>query len=425
MLDRSIAPPIHPIKPFDFVKPTTTILSNGIKLHTVNAGIQPIVSLQLVFPTLPTFPNVEVCSEFTARMLLEGTTQKTNEQIAEMIANHGAYLDSDSGLDFANLELYCLTKYLPQLTDLLIEMLTDSVFPESGLTHIRNVTYQQQKVNFERTQVVASFKFREALFGKNNPYGKHKTLENIQKVTQDEIVTYYQKVYKNCPFELIMAGNFSDQDLQNVENSFGKLYLNSCTDTIPENLYQVPELTEKNITENKEKAVQTSVRMGRELFTRTHPNYRKFSVLNTVFGGYFGSRLMANIREDKGYTYGIYSSVVPMKNAGYMVIGGDTQKEFRDETIAEILKEMELLRQELVSENELNTVKNYICGNFVKSLKNPLEIAAKYRSVYFYGLSADYFSNYIADIQAVTAQDLLEMAQKYFQEKDFLTVLIG
>jgi len=423
MLNRSLAPEIHPIRPFDFVKPETITLPNGLECHTVNAGIQPIVSLQLVFPTANHLSISEVRAHFASRMLLEGTSKRSNEEISELLASYGAFLDSDSGFDFANLELYCLTKQLPELAELICEILTDSTFPEAGFEHIRKVTFEQQKINFEKSQVVASLKFREKLFGTENPYGKHKTLENIQNITRKEAQEYYETVYKNRPFGLIMAGKFTDNDLKIIKDTFGKLELS--TPKIPTANYKIPKVTEKNTYEEKENAFQTSVRIGRELFVRTHPDYLKMSVLNTVFGGYFGSRLMSNIREDKGYTYGIYSSIVPMKNAGYLIIGGDVQKEFRKETIREILKEMQRLRTEPIPEEELEIVKNYICGKFVKSLKTPLEVAGKYRSVYFYGLSPDYFSAYISQINAVTSDQLLELAQQYFQEEECLQVLVG
>lgn len=425
MLDRSIAPPIQPIRPFDFVKPNTTILPNGVKLHTINSGNQPIVSLQLVFSVDHTFSDVEVYAPITARMLLEGTSRHTAEQIAEIMADHGAFLDADVAFDLANLELYCLTKHLPKLIDLLLELLNHSLFPEEELQHVKRVMYQKEKINLERSQIVSSFKFRENLFGKEHPYGRHKELTKIQRVDRKKVIDYHQTVYKSQPFDLIMAGKFSDNDLSMIQDLFGALKFDKVTQATRPVVYDVPELKNKKVIENKEDAVQTSVRVGRVLFAKRHADYLKFSVLNTILGGYFGSRLMMNIRERKGYTYGIYSSMITLKNAGYMVIGGDVKKEFREEVMAEIMYEMRRLCTEVVEEEELSRVKNYICGSFVKSFKDPIEIASRYRNIYFYELPSDYFSNYIRDVQSIDASELQTLAQKYFQEDRFLSVLIG
>jgi predicted Zn-dependent peptidase len=171
--------------------------------------------------------------------------------------------------------------------------------------------------------------------------------------------------------------------------------------------------------------MQSSIRIGRRLFKRQHPDFYRMIVANEVLGGYFGSRLMRNIREDKGFTYGISSSIAPMRQEGYWVIGTDVKKEFTQATIDEIEKEINRLQTELVADNELETVKNYLAGEFAGSLHTPFEIADRVRLMVLEGLEADFYSNYIQRLRVVTAADIQTMAQKYWQWDDLQRVIIG
>jgi predicted Zn-dependent peptidase len=178
-------------------------------------------------------------------------------------------------------------------------------------------------------------------------------------------------------------------------------------------------------TVEKEDSLQSSIRIGKRLFTRKHPDYFKMLVLNEVFGGYFGSRLMKNIREEKGYTYGISSNLVTLRHDGFLVMGTDVKKEFTGPTIDEVYKEMEVLRKEPVGEEELQTVKNYMIGSFAGSLNSPFAIADNFKTIYFEGMSYDFFEHYIENILDTSAQDLMQLANTYLQPDTMLEVVVG
>ena len=148
-------------------------------------------------------------------------------------------------------------------------------------------------------------------------------------------------------------------------------------------------------------------------------------VATEILGGYFGSRLMRNIREEKGFTYGISSSIVPMRQAGYWAIGTDVKKEFAQATLDEIQKEIHRLQTELVPENELETVKNYLAGEFAGSLNTPFEIADRVRLMVLEGLDVEFYSNYIQRLRVVTAEDIQRMANQYWQWEDLQQVIVG
>ena len=182
---------------------------------------------------------------------------------------------------------------------------------------------------------------------------------------------------------------------------------------------------EKEFIIKKEDSVQSSIRYGRMLFNHTNQDYFDVYVLNEILGGYFGSRLMQNIREEKGYTYGIHSSVVPMQEGGYFVIGTDVKREFTKYTLVEIEKELQRLIDEPVSDNELLTVKNYMLGSFVGDIQTSFAIADKYKTIYFHGLGYDYYDRFFARIQSITAQDIQAVAKKYLNPSDMSYVVAG
>jgi zinc protease len=171
--------------------------------------------------------------------------------------------------------------------------------------------------------------------------------------------------------------------------------------------------------------VQTSIRIGRHLFKRKDPDFYKFIVCNEVLGGYFGSRLMKNIREDKGYTYGISSNLAPLKNAGYWAISTDVKKEFAQATLDEIAKEIKLLQTKLVSVDELQTVQNFMAGEFAASLNTPFEIADRVRLMVLENLEPDFYARYISGVRAITPEQIMEMANKYLNFDDLTQVLVG
>jgi zinc protease len=382
------------------------------------------VALQLIFQAGSWFaPNREI-AHFTARMLNEGTKNKNTSQIAEDIDKYGAFLEISSGNDYCHIELYALTKHLPPLLALLGEILLQATFPEQELQKLKDIAIQNLQVSLEKTAVIASNNFRAILFGEKHPYGQEMTQQGIAQVQRNELLTFYQRAFLHQPFEVLTAGCLTDKELSLIKDWLSNINLS----TQPSQAFQPPQMVlqpqKQKVYIEKENMVQTSVRVGKPLFLRTDPDYIKTKVMNEIFGGYFGSRLMGNIREDKGYTYGISSNMVFSKNVGYLLIGADVGKDVREATVTEIFKEIALLQAEKVSKEELEKVKNYMKGTFINSLNTPFAIAEKYRAIYLFGLPQDHYQKYIEAIDAVTVKQVAEMAAKYLAG-DYIEVLVG
>lgn len=424
-LNRNVAPTVHTIKEFDLVTPQIETLANGLRWSHIQSGKQAAVSIQLIFRAGTWFAPSREIAAFTARMLNEGTQSKNSSQIAEEIDKYGSFLEISSGNDYATIELYSLTKYLNPMLTLLKEILTTATFPENELQKVKDINIQNIKVSNEKTSVVASAKFRTLLFGDNTPYGVEMTIEEIERVKQSQLADFYYNAFYQQPFEILTSGSLSDSEKDEIRLCLSNMYISHIQK--PREKPQMILATNGKRGElylAKDDAMQTSIRIGKPLFLRTDQDYIPMRVLNEILGGYFGSRLMSNIREEKGYTYGISSSMQFNRHAGYLIIGTDVKKEVKLETRAEIFKEIAVLRNEKVPKEELLMVKNYMKGAFVNSLGTPFAIADKYRNMFLFDLPIDYYKKYLAAIDAVTATQLQEMAKKYLNG-DFVEVMVG
>ncbi|HCN82614.1 MAG TPA: insulinase family protein, partial [Sphingobacteriaceae bacterium] len=172
-------------------------------------------------------------------------------------------------------------------------------------------------------------------------------------------------------------------------------------------------------------AIQSAMRIGQLSVNRNHPDFPDLQVLNTILGGYFGSRLMANIREDKGYTYSIGSAIISLENAGYFFIASEVGTEVCNDAMNEIRKEVGKLKTELISDEELSLVKNYILGSMLGGLENVFSHADKFKNIYFFGLGYDYYERYINRVKHVTPAELLKLAKKYFDFDRFEKIVVG
>jgi predicted Zn-dependent peptidase len=398
-------------------------LSNGIQLHWLNAGEQPIVRIELIFKAGNWYESQRNVSYFTIKMMNEGTTRMTARQINEYVDQFGAFLEFNHGQDKSNVTLYTVIKHLDKLLPVLKDIVTASTFPDKELQNIKNITIQNLKVNQEKTAYLAQTRFRELLFGKNHPYGKNMYEEDILRIEPDVLKQFHQERICSQPFDIVVSGEVSEQTLALLRDTFEGIILPGISSNGKEHV-QTSTLVREDIVE-KPDSLQSTLRMGKKLFTRSHPDYFKMMVLNEILGGYFGSRLMRNIREEKGFTYGISSNLVTLQKEGYLVIGTDVKREFTSLTIEEVYKEMNILRTEPIGEEELETVKNYMAGSFAGSLSTPFALADHFKAIYFDGLTYDFYDHYIENILNTTAWQLQELANQYFTGDSMLVVIAG
>ena len=419
MIDRKTPPPFVHTTSFDLIHPDRKYLSNGVELFLIPGGNQDVIKIELIFKAGRWYEVHTGASHFCATLLTKGTDGKGSFQIAQIFDQYGAHVDISPGLDFVSVSLYVVTKYLRPVLDLLIEVVTMPAFPVREIEQAEAIFLQNLKVNEEKTSFLASKTFRRKLFGQDHPYGKEIEEADVRALGRKQLLTHYQTRYKQLT--VFVSGKIDNDSEDLIAQSF------SAIDTAEsETVKNSPSGTQSfHQYIAKEGSVQTSIRAGKKSLLRSDSDYARAVFFSHILGGYFGSRLMKNIREEKGLTYGVYASLHPLQHDSYLVIGADVNKENVNLTLDEIKKEMKILRTEPIGTEELHTTKNHFIGSLQAEITTPFAHADKIKTIELHGLSPDYYQHMIELVDAMTADDILEVGNKYFHEDTLNEVAVG
>lgn len=424
MINRITAPEFKTIDKINIIKAAGQKLDNGIPVYSINAGSQEISKVEFIFNAGMYHQNRTLLASSTNTLLECGTSKYSALQISENIDFYGSFLELGVGQDFATVTLYSLNKYLNESLVFLEEILKDATFPQSEIDILLANKKQKHLINSQKVNYLARRRFSELLFGEKHPYGIDVKTEDFDTLKRNDIIDFYKKHYNSGNCFIVISGKLSDNIIQVLNTHFGKNAWGT-PNTIQKIDATITTTTQQKNRVDKPDAIQSAIRIGRILFNKTHSDYFNFQVLNTILGGYFGSRLMANIREDKGYTYGIGSGLNSFVNAGYFSISTEVGADVTVPALEEIYKEIKRLRDDLVRTEELETVRNYILGQFLRSVDGPFALAEKFKAVHEFGLDYSYYENYFNSVKKVTPNELRDLANKYLQEKDLIECVAG
>jgi zinc protease len=423
MPDRSIAPVI--VDAVDFnpkLQPCEKwTLKNGVEVYSVNAGAEELMSLELVFYAGNWFEQKNLVAATTNFLLKNGTRQRNAFQINEHFEYYGAHLSRACYNETSTLSLHTLTKHVRELLPVVRELVTDAQMPEEELSIYQQNMKQRLKVNLRKADFVAGRLIDVYLFGEEHPYGRYTKDEDFDTLNREELLQFYRQYYQQGRFIIFAAGKLPS-DLEALLNEyFGDLPTQPVT--LPTHALQ-PATEKKYRISNDPDGVQGSIRIAREFPNRHHPDFIRVQTLNSLFGGFFGSRLMSNIREDKGYTYGIHSYLLNHIHDSAWMISTEAGKEVCEATIAEVYKEMKELREVAVDDEELSLVKNFMIGSILGDLDGPFQIIGRWKNLILNGLDDQYFYKSIETIKSITPQELQELANRYLVEKDFYELVV-
>lgn len=422
-LDRTLAPEFKVMESVDLLEAESFQLDNGRNIHYINAGTQDVFRIELVFDAGSWYQEKPLIAGATSKLLTEGTSARSAEELASKLDFYGAFLQAKADRDFASVNLYTLNKHLEDTLPVLKEILTDASFPENELKTFISREKQSLLTNEKKVGYLASTNFVELLFGKEHPYGGKTQLDDITNLDRSAILEFYNGHYKPLDCKIVLSGNIGEKQLQLINQYFGGEDVGVSSREQKD--FEIITAGEREHFIFKEDALQSAIKIGRPIFTKDHEDYHKVSVVNTILGGYFGSRLMANIREDKGYTYGIGSGLASFLHNGYFVISTEVGAEVCSAAISEIYKEIEILQNDLVDLDELNTVKNYMIGRFQSNTDGPFAWADAFTSIEKHGLSYDYYRNFFRVVKEMTPEEVRSIAQKYLQKEDLLELVVG
>lgn len=422
-VNRKEPPALHEVSSIKLPAIQQFQFSNGIPAYVINAGSQDVLKLEFIFKAGRwNEPGKGVAAAVSA-LLKDGTSKHSSNEISDFIEFYGATLNTQAFIDNSSVTLFTLNKYLDQLIPLLKEILTEAVFPEKELGIYVQNSKQRLLVNLGKVEFLGQRKFTEALFGKDHPVGYTTSTEDLDNLKTDVLQQFYREYFCSDNCKIILSGKVEQQTVDAVEKLFGGNDWHS--DIRLKTSIKLNPSAEKKFYEAKPDAVQSAIRIGKRFVGRKHPDYSKLKVLNTVFGGYFGSRLMSNLREDKGFCYGIFSSMVPFAEDAYLCISTEVGADVTERAALEIYAEMKLLCHELISEEELHTVKSFTMGTLLADVDGPFNASEVLRGLVAYDLKEDFFYHNIAQIQSVTPEELRRLACQYFAPETMTEVIIG
>lgn len=423
--DRKAAPAINVIKKANVLQATKDRLRNGIPVYYINSGTQNLSRIELIFPAGLWQQTGPLVASSSSAMLQEGTSKYSSKVLAEAIDHYGAFLNTATTYDFATIEIHVLNKHLERILPLSEEIISNSVFPENEWKiHLENKK-QNFIINNKKVSLVARKKFAELLFGNNHPYGYNLDETDFDKIQKADAYNFYKNSYCVEDTVIIASGKITDSVLKLLETYFSHLPNKSATAVSELKEHTTVSKNKESHFINKPDALQSAIRIGKLLFTKSHPDYPAMQVVNTILGGYFGSRLMTNIREDKGYTYGIGSSLISLTHGGYFTIATEVGVEVTNNTLKEIYHEINRLQTEKVSVDELELVRNYMLGSFLRSIDGPFALADRFKGIYFSGMDYNYFNRLIETIQTITPEKIMQLATTYLQKEDMIELVVG
>ena len=422
-MDRTLQPDIEPLDTYLLTEPETYFLPNGIKVVQFNAGTQDLVRIELIFKAGSWYQAQNFTSLATNLMLREGTLEHTSKEISDTLDFYGAHLETTAEKDNAYVTLYTLNKHLPYTLPVLEEIVKHAAFPDNEFEIFAGKQRQLLQVNLEKVNFVARTRFNPLIYGKSHPYGNYLRVEDIDNFHISELKTFHKTHYQSGNCTIMVAGKVADQLPAMLEKAFGNHDWNHPL--TKDTSYKEHASGNKKHFLPKQGAVQSAIRIGRLLFNRHNPDYLGMKVLNTLLGGYFGSRLMTNLREDKGYTYGIGSAIVPLLHSGYFFISCEVGGEVTRDALTQIEVELNRLCDETISEQELKLVRNYMLGSFLRGNDGPFALADSYREIMEEGLGNEFHYSMLEVIQTITPSQLQALACKYLGPSEMHQLVVG
>lgn len=425
MTDRTHQPPIRKPEHMVLHRPERVVWPNGVPLSVLRAGDNEVVRIDVLMEGGRWHQRYPLQALFANRMLREGTRRYTAAQIAERLDYYGAWLDLSSGAEHAFVTLYSLNKYLPQTLDVLESLVKEPLYPQAELATVVANNVQQFKVNLQKVDFLAHRGLVSALYGDAHPCGRLAEEADYSRITPELLHDFYRRHYHAAGCSVYVSGKVTDECLRRLEACFGAEPFGEGLQRPSRASFEPCTTSDKRLFIERPDALQSAVRMGLVTISRHHPDFAKLRVLVTLLGGYFGSRLMSNIREDKGYTYGISAGLASYPDDSLLAISAETANEYVEPLVAEVYHEIDRLQHELVPLDELQMVKNYMMGDICRSYESAFSLSDAWIFLHTSHLPDTYFDEVQAAISGVTPEELCRLAQEYLCKENLKEVVSG
>ena len=418
-----IQPPVFPVEKVVIPEAKSFSLNNTTPVYMIEAGTEDIMRLEFVFRAGQVKEYLPLLASTCNMMLSEGSQNYSSEELNRSLDYYGVFLNQISEKDCAGIVLFFLNKHIEKVLELSREILFRPVFPEAELDSLMKKRLRWYMVNREKVQNLAMDQFFESLFGKNHPYGYQIRERNFENITPSLLSDFHTKYYTPKNMAVIISGKIHSKTVELLNSYVGNISSIENDKETSVNLIKGEKLKKVHI--NKPGTVQNAIRIGSATINKRHPDYPGLKILDSILGGYFGSRLMKNIREEKGYTYGISSSLSSLDLAGYKVISTEVGQKNCQKAIDEIYKEIKLLQNVAVNKEEMAVVRNYMSGEMVRMFDGPFALAESFRSAWEFGLDNSYYYRLAEKIKSIDPDEIIELARTYYNIDDLYEITVG
>lgn len=394
--------------------------ANGVPIYLLPTNDFEVVRFSFVFRAGTSMQHRPFTASATANMLGEGSAKYSAQEIAERLDFYGSYFDVNIDRDYAYISFCSLSKFFAPTADVACEIVLCPTFGEHELEIYCSKRKQSLAIERKKVEMLSRELFAEALFGAEHPYGISSDESLYDDVRRDDLVALYRELYtaENC--FVVCSGRIDEEVITTLRAIVEALASGRRAEQ------RLPATQTTNVLRRDvEGALQSSIRVGRLLFPRTHPDFVGMQVVAAALGGYFGSRLMQNLREEHGYTYGVMAAMVNFDKEGYLAIATQVAREVREEALAEIYREIERMRHELLDDEELQMVKNMMIGEILRILDGPFGIADVTIENIMCGMDNRAMEQSVERILSITAEQIRELAERYLRREDLVEVVVG
>lgn len=413
-------PKCYKISTVEVEEPLLIPLSSGVPLYTFSTAEIGAIKFEIIFEAGRFYEDKKMVAQSCGALLIEGCEFFSSAEISEAVDFEGAYLSSQGNSDFITLNLTCAKRSIHKMLLLLENILANPSFSQEELDIFINRIKQKMTINLSKNDVIAYRSITASLYGVNNVYGYNSSNEIISALTTKDLSEHYKKYCTRQSACFFLSGDFDEKIIKDIEKLSYKL---NATPRIQKKYLATTTLREEIFLEGREN--QSSLKLALPLFTRKDKNYSGLYFLNTILGGYFGSRLMRNIREQKGYTYNIYSMMDIYKHDGAWIISCELDDKYICSTLEQIKIEFERLQNNLISDQEIQMVKNYLLGNFISTISGPFNAINPTKTEVIMNLKSSFYNQLGQDVLSIEPKDVQSLAKEYLNIDKFWKVIVG
>ena len=422
-LDYMQQPAVEAFGTMSYHCPEPIVLENGTKLYVVDGGAQEINKIEVAFRGGTFDEEKPMVGTLTSSMIVHGSNNYSSQEVAEKLDYYGSWFGSRCMDCHSLVSMHSLNRCFADTLPMFVDIIRNPVFPVKEYELLQGKMRSAYRTARRKVKYLANLEAARLFFGDEHPLACNVVDEHFDRLTIDDLKAFHSRFYRPANCTIILSGKITDKERELVMQLFGSLPEQRCSTPIA--------IPEEHRSERRfsivdcQDAVQAGVTMMMPAIPRFHPDYIKLRVLVMALGGYFGSRLMSNVREDKGYTYGINASLLGRISGAHIVIGTECDNRYVGGVIKEVKYEIKRLVDELIPEEELEMVKSFIMSDLVKMFDTPFALASYIASTVFFGVSPDYFNRQVQEISTLTAHDLRDVARKYFDTDDITVAVVG